>query len=113
MRGAAADLMMYLNSPIPIGFVHLLEVVVNMYCMMAVFALVTQFLWVAPFVVVVVILFSYGFYSIGLHMVDPFCENEYCGFNTDKFYRETSQQCHNIISLVPASKWKADVSDNT
>ena len=45
-RGAAADLGMYLNTPIPLGYTHLLYMLVNTYIVLTCIGLVPKLFWV-------------------------------------------------------------------
>ena len=73
MRGACADVKMYQNQQIPLPYVHLLELLVTVYLILAPAALVSQLLWVAPFVSCFVTLFFYGFFVLGTKiLLDPF-----------------------------------------
>lgn len=73
MRGACADVKMYQNQQIPLPYVHLLELLVTVYLILAPAALVPQLLWVAPFVSCFVTLFFYGFFVLGTKiLLDPF-----------------------------------------
>ena len=73
MRGACADVKMYQNQQIPLPYVHLLELLVTVYLILAPAALVAQLLWVAPFVSSFVTLFFYGFFILGTKiLLDPF-----------------------------------------
>lgn len=106
MRGAAADLMMYLNQPVPLTYTHLLEVTVNIYGLVAAFGLVARFHWLAPPIVFIVLLFFHGFYKLGIHMLDPFREeNPFVGFDTSKFYTDAVSNCNGVGDMVPASRY--------
>ena len=72
MRGAAADVMMYRNTPIPMAYTHLLEVFVKIYVLVSPVALVPTLLWVAPPVSMLVTFFFYGFLKLGRMMFNPF-----------------------------------------
>ena len=72
MRGAAADVMMYRNTPIPMAYTHLLEVFVKIYVLIAPIALVPVLLWVAPIVSMLITFFFYGFLKLGRMMFNPF-----------------------------------------
>jgi predicted membrane chloride channel (bestrophin family) len=73
MRGACADVKMYQNQQIPLPYVHLLELLVTMYLVLAPAALVAQLVWAAPFVSCFVTLFFYGFFVLGTKiLLDPF-----------------------------------------
>ena len=47
MRGAAGDVLMYLNTPVPLAYVHLLELTVTIYVVMAPIGLVPRLLWMS------------------------------------------------------------------
>jgi len=113
MRGAAADVMMYIEQPIPIGYTHLLELIVNIYCVIAIFGLVPKFLWLAPPVAAIVTLFFYGFYVVGLHMFDPFDKGtgHGFGFDTGKFFEGTYRGCGAIDALVPLRREEVGAGD--
>ena len=71
-RGAAADLMMYLNQPIPFLYTHLLELMVNLYLVCASIGLVPKMLWLAPPVAGILCLVVYGFFTVSVRLFDPF-----------------------------------------
>merc|ERR1712187_373164 len=85
------------------GYTHLLELMVYTYCWIASIGLVPKLLWLAPPVVFFVTFFFYGFYTVGLHMFDPFDEGDCFGFDTQKFYQSVRQNCDNVNLMVPAS----------
>merc|ERR1712070_1949 len=103
MRGAAADLMMYQGQPIPMGYMHLLEVMIFCCVCISSVALVTKLHWVAPVVNLVVTFFFYGFYLVPLHMIDPFDELSYFGFDVDRFYDGITDGIVTIDALVPST----------
>uniref|UniRef100_A0A7S4BG64 Bestrophin homolog n=1 Tax=Chrysotila carterae TaxID=13221 RepID=A0A7S4BG64_CHRCT len=47
MRGAAADVLMYLSTPVPLAYTSLLEFMVTIYVLMAPLGLVPRLLWMA------------------------------------------------------------------
>ena len=95
MRGSAADVMMYLKTPVPPPFLHLLETMVTVvssahpfhpilqlhlltkfstdaqYCLLIPAALVPQLRWVAPMVSCVYTFFFYGFFAMGKEVGKP------------------------------------------
>lgn len=91
MRGACADVKMYQNQQIPLPYVHLLELLVTVYLTLAPAALVSQLLWVAPFVSSFVTLFFYGFFVLGTKiLLDPFSTTvsvSSSARNTQKLYK--------------------------
>ena len=72
MRGAASDVLMYLSTPVPLAYTHLLEVTVTIYVLIAPFGLVPRLLWMAVPGCFVVTLIFYGFMSVGKLMLNPF-----------------------------------------
>merc|ERR1719399_1633539 len=101
MHQSSSDLMMYVNQPPPMGYTHLMEVMVTVYGLLATFGLVPRLHWMAPIVNIFLTLFFYGFYCVALHMFDPFDEGDHFGFDTRKFYDEIRTGAEGIEALVP------------
>jgi hypothetical protein len=105
MRGACADVKMYQNQQIPLPYVHLLELLVTVYLTLAPAALVSQLLWVAPFVSSFVTLFFYGFFVLGTKiLLDPFSDQvgtDEGGFDTASFFEDTVEVLESINARIP------------
>jgi len=105
MRGASADVLMYLNEQIPLPYVHLLELMVTIYTMLlAPLALVPKLMWMSCIVSPFLTLFFYGFYVLGTSiLLDPFRKDEKSeeGFNTRAFFTGTTETSRDINAFVP------------
>lgn len=99
-RGAAADVIMYRNTPIPIAYTHLLEVFVKIYVLIAPVALVPLLLWMAPPVVMLVTFFFYGFLKLGRMMFNPF-KDEADSFPTAEYLDDTIDTMVEMIKWIP------------
>ena len=104
IRAAGGDLLMYLAAPVPLGYTHLLRLMVTIYIVVASAGLIPKLLWVAPFASVIVTLFFSGFLAIGTHMLDPFHPEVGFGFNLDDFFHGTSFACRSVERSVPFAK---------
>jgi len=101
MRGAAADIIMYRNTPIPIAYTHLLEVFVKLYVLTAPVALVPLLLWMAPPVAMLVTFFFYGFLTLGRQMFNPF-KDEPDSFPMAVMVDETIDNMIEMVKWIPA-----------
>ena len=121
MRGACADVKMYQNQQIPLPYVHLLELLVTVYLTLAPAALVSQLLWVAPFVSSFVTLFFYGFFVLGTKiLLDPFSTTvsvSSSARNTQKLYKHVCRRCRELwgeisclVCLLPAPRGSPESS---
>jgi len=99
-RGAAADVIMYRNTPIPIAYTHLLEVFVKIYVLIAPVALVPLLLWMAPPVVMLVTFFFYGFLKLGRMMFNPF-KDEADSFPTAAYLDDTIDTMVEMVKWIP------------
>ena len=104
MRGAAADVLMYLNQQIPLPYTHLLELMVTLYVFMAPIALVPGLLWLAPAASGLVTIFYYGFFCLSTQMLlDPFRDED--GFNLKAFFESTQVGAKDVDKHVPMTNW--------
>eukprot|EP00511_Aplanochytrium_stocchinoi_P002532 CAMPEP_0204826472 /NCGR_PEP_ID=MMETSP1346-20131115/4155_1 /ASSEMBLY_ACC=CAM_ASM_000771 /TAXON_ID=215587 /ORGANISM="Aplanochytrium stocchinoi, Strain GSBS06" /LENGTH=359 /DNA_ID=CAMNT_0051954513 /DNA_START=73 /DNA_END=1152 /DNA_ORIENTATION=+ len=114
IRGAAADVNMYLNTPIPETYVKLLELMVKIYVLLSPFALVPSLLWVAPPAVAVITVFFYGFLQISRAMMNPFkaknasIANAGHMYDLDQFFAGTREACTAVELLCPPQFYKGD-----
>lgn len=102
MRGAGADVGMYLNTPIPLGYTHLLELIVGLYVFIAApCGLVTSFLWLSPMVSAIVTTFFSGFLMLGRMMMDPFADDVADRFEVQDYLNGVIRASSLIIENVP------------
>ena len=100
MRGAASDVLMYLSTPVPLAYTHLLEVTVTIYVVMAPFGLVPRLLWLAVPGCFVVTLVFYGFMMVGKLMLNPFNKHSDDSFEVANYLRSTRVACLEISAVV-------------
>eukprot|EP00658_Telonema_sp_P-2_P065497 TRINITY_DN54722_c0_g1_i1.p1 TRINITY_DN54722_c0_g1~~TRINITY_DN54722_c0_g1_i1.p1 ORF type:complete len:359 (-),score=40.51 TRINITY_DN54722_c0_g1_i1:58-1134(-) len=105
MRGAAADVVMYLRTPIPLGYVHLVQVIVNIYVfIVAPCGLSTEFASMAPFMSAVVTTFFSGLLALGRMMMNPFHDKMHDRFEVHDYLNGVMQTTTNIIKNVPLNQ---------
>jgi len=100
MRGAAADVIMYLSTPVPLAYTHLLEIMVVIYVLMAPLGLVPRLLWMAVPGCFVVTLIFYGFMCVGKLMLNPFDVYDPSAFDTSAFLHGTRFACLEVSAAV-------------
>ncbi len=100
MRGSAADVLMYLSTPVPLAYTHLLEVTVTIYVMIAPMGLVPRLLWMAVPGCAIVTLVFYGFMCVGKLMLNPFDTHASDSFQTASFLRGTRISCLEMASQI-------------
>uniref|UniRef100_A0A7S4BFB7 Uncharacterized protein n=1 Tax=Chrysotila carterae TaxID=13221 RepID=A0A7S4BFB7_CHRCT len=104
MRGAAADVLMYLSTPVPLAYTSLLEFMVTIYVLMAPLGLVPRLLWMAVPGCFVVTLIFYGFMSLGKKMLNPFTARSDArsedAFDTRGFLLGTRAACREVANAV-------------
>eukprot|EP00398_MALV-I-01_sp_L67-1_P000915 gene915-235_t len=110
VRGAAADVMMYLNEPMPLAYRHLLELLVMFYMLVTPVALVPQLLWVSPFIVSMVVVFVAGFLELSVSVMnDPFRDHD--GFLVDNFLDGQLEGSLSAVKYIPPASmdtWSGD-----
>ena len=93
-----------LSRRVALGLGRRLELLVTVYLLFTPAALVSQLLWVAPFVSAFVTLFFYGFFILGTKiLLDPFSSAvgaEEGGFDTSSFFEDTVEIVEGINSRV-------------
>ncbi|KAL3927432.1 MAG: hypothetical protein SGPRY_002825 [Prymnesium sp.] len=72
MRGAASDCLMYLSTPVPLAYTHLVDMMVTIYVLMA---------------------------PVGL-MLNPFDAHQSDSFETNSFLRGTRMACLEVVAAV-------------
>eukprot|EP00308_Calcidiscus_leptoporus_P001270 CAMPEP_0119372344 /NCGR_PEP_ID=MMETSP1334-20130426/18347_1 /TAXON_ID=127549 /ORGANISM="Calcidiscus leptoporus, Strain RCC1130" /LENGTH=300 /DNA_ID=CAMNT_0007389807 /DNA_START=28 /DNA_END=930 /DNA_ORIENTATION=- len=105
MRGAAADVLMYLSTPVPRAYTSLLEIMVTLYVLMAPLGLVPRLLWMAVPGCFIVTLIFYGFMSLGKQMLNPFMVRPHAArsddaFDTQGFLIGTRAACREVAVAV-------------
>mmetsp|Transcript_27486 Transcript_27486/g.83621 ORF Transcript_27486/g.83621 Transcript_27486/m.83621 type:complete len:497 (+) Transcript_27486:283-1773(+) len=100
MRGAAASVLMYLSTPVPLAYTQLLELMVTIYVMMAPLGLVPRLLWMAVPGCFIVTLVFYGFMSLGKLMLNPFVATSEDAFDTQAFLRSTRASCRAVADAA-------------
>jgi len=100
IRGAAADIGMYMNCPIPKEYVDFLAVMVYATIAITPVALVVKIHWTAPPVVFLMVFFYYGFFIITHELADPF-NNSYEGFSLDGFKSALSNTGIQLRKSIP------------
>tara|TARA_B110001452_G_scaffold30514_1_gene23933 strand:- start:716 stop:1933 length:1218 start_codon:yes stop_codon:yes gene_type:complete len=100
MRGAAADVLMYLSTPVPLAYTHLLEIMVVIYVLMAPVGLVPRLLWMAVPGSFVTTLIFYGFMCVGKLMLNPFDVHDPSAFDTAAFLEGTRFACLEVSAAV-------------
>lgn len=100
MRGSAADVLMYLSTPVPLAYTHLLEVTVTVYVLIAPMGLVPRLLWMAIPGCFIVTLVFYGFMCVGKLMLNPFDTHSQDSFETSDFLRGTRIACLEVAACV-------------
>lgn len=102
IRGAAADIGMYLNCPIPAVYIHLLAVMVMTTIFVTPWALVVKLHWTAPPVVFLLTFYYYGFFVFSKDLGDPFNPNyEYEGFALAAFKKALKNTAVELRKHVP------------
>ena len=102
MRGAAADVLMYMSTPVPLAYTHLLELTVTIYVVIAPFGLTPRLLWMAVPGCFIVTLVFYGFMALGKQMINPFARRAGDSFDTFDFLRGTQQACLDASGAIGA-----------
>jgi len=100
MRASAADVLMYLATPVPLAYTHLLEMMVVMYVLMAPIGLVPRLLWMAVPGCFVTTLIFYGFMCVGKLMLNPFDQKMADAFEVNAFLKGTRFACLEVSSAV-------------
>jgi len=103
LRAAAAAALMHRDTPIPIGYTHLLDVFVKIYVFTAPVALAPLLLWSAPPVVMVLTFFLDGFLNLGRMMLNPF-KDEDDSFETSSYLKDSITAISQSVQDGPKSK---------
>lgn len=98
MRGAAADILMYLHERIPRPVVFIAESVTIAYCaLIAPIALASQLRWYAPPCAGALACVFYGLAACAAAMQDPF-RARLCAFDTAAFLKTTQTACDDLLA---------------
>lgn len=100
MRASASDVLMYLSTPVPLAYTHLLEMMVVIYVLMAPLGLVPRLLWMAVPGCFVTTLIFYGFMCVGKLMLNPFDPQSSDAFDVNAFLKGTRFACLEVNSAV-------------